>query len=590
LLIGAHEERPTLSTLGSSRWHTTYVKAQQSIIGYAKDLLDQMAKREISGGFCFPKDSSLTQLFDESFPFVETEDQKKALTDIKQDMCSTAPMDRLLCGDVGYGKTEIAMRAAFKAIADGGKQVLFLVPTTILALQHYETCKKRMTEFPVRIACLTRFSSLKQCKEILRGMQEGSIDLLIGTHRMVQRHLTCKDLGLLIIDEEQRFGVRTKEFIKKYKVGVDCLTLSATPIPRTLYLSLIGIRSISEISTPPQDRLPIQSFLVGRNKETIKQALLREFSRNGQAFFIHNRIETLPRVFSELQQLIPQAKIITIHGQMDADEIDTLFQCFKQGDVDLLLSTTLVENGIDIPNANTIFIDNADHFGMADLYQLRGRVGRWNRPAYAYFLLASPDTLSDLPRKRLQALVQNSGYGSGLKIALRDLELRGAGNILGEQQSGHVSSIGFHLYCKLLKKAIESLKKKTSIQEVDTKLELVSTPVESKIPETFISEPSLRMELYYRLGNSSSSQEVHDILTEIEDRFGPLPQELLFLGMWTRIRIEASLKGITLVKVDTRTCHIEKGKMACSFPLPKYKKESSYFETAFITLLQTLPI
>jgi len=589
--IGSREEAPSLSVLGSSKWQKTYTQAQQAIVGYAKDLLDQTAKREVGGGFCFPPDSTMMQMFEESFAFEETQDQQRAITDIKQDMCSPKAMDRLLCGDVGYGKTEVAMRAAFKAICDGGKQVIVLVPTTLLALQHYDTFKERMVNFPIQMTVLTRFSTPKQCREILERMQSGSLDLLIGTHRIVQSRLTCKDLGLLIIDEEQRFGVRVKEHIKKYKTGVDCLTLSATPIPRTLYFSLIGIREISEISTPPQDRLPITSLLVEKDQALIKSALRREFARDGQAFFIHNRIETLPKVFNELKNLVPEAKIAMTHGQMDAEEIDTVFQSFKQGESDLLLSTTLVENGIDIPNANTIFIDRADCFGMADLYQLRGRVGRWNRPAYAYFLLSKGTTLTEVAKRRLQTLVDNSGYGSGLKIAMRDLEIRGAGDILGEQQSGHVSSIGFHLYCKLLKKAIEALKKQSPLSFFETKVEF---PWEAKIPEEFVEEPSLRMEIYYRLGNTSSLEEVGEILAELQDRFGPLPRPVLLLGLFTRIRIQATVLQITLLKFGERTFYAEKtiGSILYknTFPLPRLGKDLTVFEQEFLSKLKAWPL
>lgn len=417
--VGAKEESVTFNTLGSKKWQNTYQKTQATILGYAQQLLERAAERSIQPGFCYPPDSLEMEMFEEEFPFVETEDQKSAIDALKQDMSSDKSMDRLICGDVGYGKTEVAMRAAFKAAHDGKKQVAVLVPTTVLAVQHYENFVARMANFPVRIAVISRFCSAKESKDILQKVKAGEIDILIGTHRLISKDVQFQNLGLLIIDEEQRFGVRAKEHLKAMKCGVDCLTLSATPIPRTLYMSLIGIKEVSIVSTPPQDRLPIQTIIAERNSELIQNALLREFSRDGQAFFIHNRVESLPRVQEEIRKLVPQAKIVSGHGQMDPEEIDAVFHSFKQGNSDLLLSTTIVENGIDIPNANTILIDRADQFGMADLYQLRGRVGRWNRPAYAYLLVNKLSTLPELAKKRLEALADASGYGGGLKIAMK---------------------------------------------------------------------------------------------------------------------------------------------------------------------------
>ncbi|MES2199392.1 MAG: transcription-repair coupling factor [Chlamydiota bacterium] len=553
--IGSHEERPTFSVLGTKKWQKIYADAQKSILGYAQDLLQNTAKRTVAAGFCFPKDSTYMQMFEEEFPFSETEDQLRAIAEFKLDMSSDKAMDRLICGDVGYGKTEVALRAAFKAAFDGKKQVAVLVPTTLLAMQHYETFKARMANFPLSIALLSRFSSAKKTRETLEELKNGSIDIVIGTHRLISKDIAFKDLGLLIIDEEQRFGVRAKEHIKSLKTGVDCLTLSATPIPRTLYMSLIGIREVSVINTPPHDRLPIKSIVIEKDQAVIEQAILREFAREGQVFFIHNRIETLPKVYHDLQKLIPSAKIVMGHGQMGSDEIEAVFSSFKSGEADILLSTTIVENGIDISNANTIFIDRADQFGMADLYQLRGRVGRWNRTAYAYFLTPKNQCLSELAQKRLRTLADSSGYGSGMKIALRDLELRGAGDILGTQQSGQISAVGFHLYCKMLKKAVEALKNQKPLQLTDTKLEFTT---EAKLPADYVNEPSLRMEFYYRLGNASSSEEVDEILAELQDRFGKAPKEALLLCLFSRIKVEASSLHITCIKFDRFTMQVEK--------------------------------
>jgi transcription-repair coupling factor (superfamily II helicase) len=366
--------------------------------------------------------------------------------------------------------------------------------------------------------------SNKEVKETLKKVASGSVDILIGTHRIISPDVVFKDLGLIIIDEEQRFGVRAKEHLKKAILGVDCLTLSATPIPRTLYLSLIGAKEISVINTPPQDRLPIKSVLADRDPLLIQNALLRELSRDGQSYFIHNRVESIFQVKEELQKLLPQARIVVGHGQMSSDDIDEVFHSFKSGMADILVATTIVENGIDIPNANTILIDKADQFGMADLYQLRGRVGRWNRPAYAYFLTAKGQRMPELSRKRLYALIESSGHGGGMKVAMRDLEIRGAGDILGVQQSGQISAIGFHLYCKLLKKTVDAMKKKQPIHFLETKIE---SSMEARIPDEYINEPSLRMEIYHRLGEASGSADVSSLLEEIQDRFGPAPESVL---------------------------------------------------------------
>jgi transcription-repair coupling factor (superfamily II helicase) len=571
--IGAKEEIPTLSQLGSNRWQKTRTAAQQAIIGYADQLIRMYAERTLHGGYLFPPDSHEVQLFESDFPFTETEDQLNAIATIKEDMQSTKAMDRLICGDVGYGKTEVAMRAAFKAVVDGKKQVAVLVPTTVLAMQHFETFSTRMANFPINIAVLSRFRSSREIKETLQKAAEGKVDILIGTHRLISKDVIFKDLGLLIIDEEQRFGVRAKEHLKRLKVGVDCITLSATPIPRTLYLSLIGAKEISVINTPPQDRLPIKSLIAERDPQLIKNALMRELSRDGQAFFIHNRIETIFRISEEVQNLLPEARVVTGHGQMSADELDSVFHAFKNGQADILIATTIIENGIDIPNANTILIDRADTFGLADLYQMRGRVGRWNRPAYAYFLVPRARELPELTRRRLHALTESSGFGAGMKIAMRDLEIRGAGDILGTQQSGQISSIGFHLYCKLLKKAIEALKKKSSPSFTEAKMEF---SFDACLPEEYINETSLRMEIYHRLGESIDMEEVDAILAELKDRFGPYPPQVLWLYHLTRLRLFASAHHFTWLKFENLTFSAERqsGKTLVrkTMALPRTKK------------------
>lgn len=557
--IGANEEVPKMHTLGSNRWKKAKEITERAILEYAADLLQLYAQREMAGGFQYPEDSPDIKAFEEDFPFVETEDQLAAISSVKADMISNKAMDRLICGDVGYGKTEVAMRAAFKAVVDGRKQVAILVPTTVLAMQHYENFVDRMSNFPINIGVLSRFRTPKQIRETLEKVAQGSIDIVIGTHRIISEDVIFKDLGLIIIDEEQRFGVKAKEHLKKLKAGVDCLTMSATPIPRTLYMSLISARDMSVISTPPQDRLPITTVIAEPNDILLKNALHRELARDGQVYVIHNRVESIFEVASHIKKLLPQARIAVGHGQMSSDEIDGVFHAFKSGNADILIATTIVENGIDIPNANTILIDRADQFGLADLYQLRGRVGRWNRRAYAYFLVPRLHSLPEISRKRLNALAETSGYGGGMKIAMRDLEIRGAGNILGMEQSGHVSTIGFHLYCKLLKRTIQAMQGKVPSVICETKLEF---PVDARLPENYVNETHLRMEIYQRLGEAISLEEVDAIWAEIQDRFGPPPESAEWLYFLSRVRVYGAMNGYTLMKLDkmSLTTEQQKGK------------------------------
>ncbi len=555
--IGGSEDVPKLHTLGSNRWKKTKEQTESAILTYATDLLQLYARREVSGGMSFPEDGDDMKAFEEDFPYVETEDQLAAIANFKEDMHSTKAMDRLICGDVGYGKTEVAMRAAFKAVADGRKQVAVLVPTTVLAMQHYENFVDRMRHFPINIAVLSRFRTAKQIRESLEGLAKGSVDIVIGTHRIISDDVIFKELGLIIIDEEQRFGVKAKEHLKKIKAGVDCLTLSATPIPRTLYMSLIGARDMSVINTPPQDRLPITTIITESHDQTLKNALLRELTRDGQAYIIHNRVESIYDRASHIQKLLPQARIVVGHGQMSSDEIDTVFHLFKSGKADILVATTIIENGIDIPNANTILIDRADQFGLAELYQLRGRVGRWNRRAYAYFLVPKLAALPELSRKRLNALAEASGYGGGMKIAMRDLEIRGAGNILGTEQSGHVSAIGFHLYCKMLKKTIRALQGQAPTLAVDTKIEF---PFDARLPEEYVNEVSLRMEMYHRFGEANALEDLELLWAELQDRYGLPPKQAEWLYYIGRIRIHAAQRGYTLLKLEKLSLNLEQQK------------------------------
>ncbi len=555
--VGAGEESPKLHGLGNNRWKKSREQTEKAIIGYASELLKFYAEREMQGGYSFATDSLDTAQFEEEFPYIETEDQLQAIRDVKNDMMSKKAMDRLICGDVGYGKTEVAMRAAFKAVVDGKKQVAVLVPTTVLALQHYETFRDRMQSFGVRVEVLSRFRTAAENKKIVSLIEKGAVDIIVGTHRLIQKDITFKDLGLIIIDEEQRFGVKAKEHLKMVKVGVDCVTLSATPIPRTLYMSLVGARDLSVISTPPIDRLPIKTIIADPDDQLIQTALLRELNRDGQAYFIHNRIESIYETASYLQKLLPKAKIGVGHGQMDGDELDLVFHAFKKGELDILVATSIVENGIDIPNANTIIVDNADYFGISDLYQLRGRVGRWNRRAFAYFIIPKRRSLSEVARKRLEAIAQAGGYGGGMRVAMRDLEMRGAGDIIGTEQSGHVSTIGFHLYCKLLKRTIDSLQGKAPSYTLETRVEI---PFDARLPDFYVNEVSLRMEIYQRLGDSFTKDEVDAIWAEVIDRFGTPPEQAKWLYHLSRLRVHAAQGGYTHVKVDNVTLLYERKK------------------------------
>jgi len=555
--IGTKEEKPILNILGSTKWQKTKEKALKNIVGYAKELLNLYAMRTLDRGFIYPKDSEEQKIFENLFEYDETTDQIKAIEEIKEDMYQKKPIERLVCGDVGYGKTEVAMRAVFKAVYDGKKQVAILVPTTILAIQHFETFSERMKEFPIIIEKISRFNNPSKNKEILQKTKEGKIDILIGTHRILSKDIFFKNLGLIIIDEEQRFGVKAKEHLKVLKKNVDSLSLSATPIPRTLYMSLIKVRDISTINTPPQDRLPIKTIICENDDKIIKDAIIREITREGQIFFVHNKIESIYKRKEELQRLLPNIKILLVHGRMKSKEIDLIFHSFKKGKADLLITTTIIENGIDIFNCNTILIDNADKFGLSDLYQLRGRVGRWNKTAYCYLLIPKNKKVSEISQKRLSSLIESSSLGSGIKIAMKDLEIRGSGDILGEQQSGHISEIGFNLYLKLLKKAIDHLKDNKPVNLIETKLEFT---LPAFIPNDYISDGEIRFEIYHRLGNALSSKDIDEIEKELKDRFGNIPKEVSYLLSLSKIKLHASSYKIISLKLKKMTLHIQKDK------------------------------
>ncbi|MCB1181530.1 MAG: transcription-repair coupling factor [Chlamydiia bacterium] len=585
--IGATDELPELHTLGSSRWQKAKQRTEKAILSYAQDLIKLEAQRELKGGFVYPQNSDLVTQFAEEFPYIETEDQLAALNHISNDMTSKKAMNRLVCGDVGYGKTEVAMRAAFKAVVDGNKQVAVLVPTTVLAMQHFETFSERMAGYPVHVGILSRFRTPKQQKETLEKLASGQIDIVIGTHRLVSPDVIFKDLGLIIIDEEQRFGVKAKEHLKKAQQEVDCLTLSATPIPRTLYLSLVGAREMSLINTPPEDRLPIQTIIASKSDQVVKTAILRELARDGQVFYIHNRVETIFDVSGTIRKLVPEARIVVGHGQMSSKELDEIFHAFKTGKANILIATTIIENGIDIPNANTILIDRADQFGLADLYQIRGRVGRWNKKAYCYFLVNNLSTLSEISRKRLSALASASGHGGGMKVAMHDLEIRGAGNILGTEQSGHISTIGFSLYCKMLKKTIRALKnKQTEVFSTDVKIEF---PYDARLPTHYVNEIELRLELYGRLGEIETHDEITALFQEIEDRFGLKPPEVRWLEAIAHLKLFAASNQFTHLTIKKRLLEArqEHGKKRVLHKRIEISSQISP-ETLFIIITNTL--
>lgn len=539
--VGSEGAVPRLSKMGGSDWKRVTTKAAKAVTELAEELLRLYAQRQIVTGHAFAPDNHYQEEFEEAFPYEETPDQLKAIGEIKADMEKPQPMERLLCGDVGYGKTEVAVRAAFKAIMDG-KQVAVMVPTTVLAQQHYLTFKGRMGGFGVRVAMINRFYSPKEQKQILEDLAHGKIDLLIGTHRLLQQDVHFPDLGLLIIDEEQRFGVGQKEKLKKWCLGIDVLTLSATPIPRTLHLALVNGRDMSVIESPPEDRIPVETYVSEYSDGMIKEAIERELRRGGQVYYVHNRVSGLDAIAGRLKKLVPGITIKMGHGKMNEEMLEDAMVAFYEGQCDVLLCTTIVENGLDVPNANTIIIDGAENFGLSQLYQMRGRVGRSSRLAYAYFVYKPNRALSEIAQKRLQAIRDFTELGAGFKIAMRDLEIRGAGNILGSQQHGHIAGIGFAAYCKLLEETITRLKtgKEIAPPEPDPVLDL---NVEAYIPNAYIEDPRFKMELYRRCADLEYSQR-EDFLDEIYDRFGNLPEEVMNLWRVSCVRSLCKLMGI----------------------------------------------
>ncbi|MDA2935435.1 transcription-repair coupling factor, partial [Acidobacteria bacterium AH-259-D05] len=537
---GGDGTAPRIDRLGGASWEKTKRRIKKSMRSYAEDLLKLYARRELAKGHAFSADDALSREFDEAFEYEETQDQLAAIQDMKRDMEAPTPMDRLICGDVGYGKTEIAMRGAFKAVNDS-KQVALLAPTTVLTLQHFNTFRERFQGFPVNIEMISRFQSRAEQAEILQGTEPGLVDVLIGTHRLLSKDVRFRDLGLIIVDEEQRFGVAQKEKLKKMKTTVDVLSLSATPIPRTLNMSLIGLRDLSIIETPPRDRLAIQTVVVRFNKNLIRSAIDLELKRQGQIFFVHNSVETIYSIANMIQEIVPHARVAVAHGQMREKQLEKVMVDFLDYRYDLLVSTTIIENGLDIGRANTLIVNRADRFGLSQLYQLRGRVGRSNRRAYAYFLIPSEETLTGDAGKRLAALKEFSDLGAGFRVAAHDLEIRGAGNLLGSEQHGQIDAVGFELYMKLLERTMQELRGEEVREEVQTSIDL---RLDIQIPEHYISDSNLRLWLYKRVASASGEASLDDLQEEIVDRFGRYPNSVSHLFEYAKLRLRAQVLSI----------------------------------------------
>ncbi|MEB3376825.1 transcription-repair coupling factor [Pediococcus pentosaceus] len=533
--VAVEGKSPKLNKLGGSDWAKTKKNVASKIEDIADDLIELYAKREAEKGFAFKPDDSYQRQFDNDFPYTETPDQLRSIEEIKKDMERERPMDRLLVGDVGYGKTEVALRAAFKAV-ESGKQVAILVPTTILAQQHFDTMNERFEGYPIATGILSRFQTGAQVKETLEGLKDGSVDVIVGTHRLLSKDVEFKDLGLLVIDEEQRFGVKHKERIKELKSQVDVLTLTATPIPRTLNMSMIGVRDLSVIETPPTNRYPIQTYVMEENAGAIREGIMREMRRNGQVFYLHNRVQDIEKVVAEIEALVPEARVGYIHGQMTEKQLEDILFEFIAGEYDVLVTTTIIETGIDIPNANTLFVENADHMGLSQLYQLRGRIGRSSRVAYAYFLYQKNRVLTELGEKRLEAIKDFTELGSGFKIAMRDLSIRGAGNLLGKQQHGFIDSVGYDLYSQMLADAVKKKQGKKVKRRSDSE---ISLGIEGFLPSSYIEDEQQKIEFYKRLRQANSHEEVVDIQDDMLDRFGDYPAEVDNLLQITDLKIIA---------------------------------------------------
>lgn len=549
--VASEDKMPRLNKLGGTEWKKTKAKVQQSVEDIADELIELYKEREMSVGYQYGPDSAEQNDFELDFPYELTPDQAKSITEIKGDMEQQKPMDRLLCGDVGYGKTEVAVRAAFKAVLEG-KQVAFLVPTTILAQQHYETLIERMQDFPIDIELISRFRTTKEIKEVKEGLKSGKVDIVVGTHKLLGKDITYKDLGLLIVDEEQRFGVRHKERIKSLKTNVDVLTLTATPIPRTLHMSMLGVRDLSVIETPPENRFPVQTYVLEQNSNFIKEALERELSRDGQVFYLYNKVQSIYEKREQLQMLLPDASIGVAHGQMTERDLEETMIGFINHEYDILVTTTIIETGVDVPNANTLIIEEADRFGLSQLYQLRGRVGRSSRIGYAYFLHPANKVLTETAEDRLQAIKEFTELGSGFKIAMRDLNIRGAGNLLGKQQHGFIDSVGFDLYSQMLEEAVNEKRGITPEQNDAPEVE-IELNIDAYLPAEYIQNEQAKIEIYKKLRKTDSEAQLIDVKDELIDRFNEYPVEVERLLDMMEVKIHALHAGVTLIK--------DKGKM-----------------------------
>ncbi|GCE25301.1 transcription-repair-coupling factor [Dictyobacter alpinus] len=546
--IGMGDSVPALSKLGTTEWTRAKSKVKENVQEVARELLRLYSIREAAQGHAFPPDSDQPWLqeLEDGFPYQETPDQQRSIDEVKADMERPRPMDRLVCGDVGYGKTEVALRAAFKCVLDQ-HQVAILVPTTVLALQHYNNFKERLKAYPVRVELLSRFRSEKEQKQILEDLALGKVDIIIGTHRLIQKDVVFLNLGLLVVDEEQRFGVIHKERLKQLRTEIDVLTMTATPIPRTLHMSLVNLRDMSIIETPPQERLPIRTTIREYDDALIREAILREIDRGGQVFFVHNRVQGIQVLAQKLQRLIPEARIIVGHGQMNEEQLERVMVGFSNGDYDVLISTTIIENGLDIPNANTIIVNNAAFFGLSQLYQLRGRVGRATQQAYAYFFYGKNAKLTPIQEKRLRAIFEATELGAGFRIAMKDLEIRGAGSLLGAEQSGFMNSVGFDLYCKLLADSVQELQGKQA--EAGTPTTSVDLPIDAYLPDEYIGDRTLKVNFYQRLANLKDAQQVEAMAAEMADRFGPIPEQVHNLLELVNLKVEAAHLGYEAISV-----------------------------------------
>ncbi len=546
--IGGFSGKPPLSKVGGKRWQKQKEAVQEAVKDLAKEMLQIQAARASIPGIRYPQDTPWMKEFEAEFPYTETQDQLAAMHEIKNDMQDPQPMDRLICGDVGFGKTELAIRAAFKAV-EQGKQVAILVPTTVLAEQHERTFRQRMADYPFKVDSLSRFKTPKEQKLTLRALREGNIDIIIGTHRLLSKDIAFNDLGLVVIDEEQRFGVEHKQRLLAYRMTVDVLTLTATPIPRTLHMSMLGLRDISSLSTAPLDRRAIVTEVIPFDKKRIKQALIRELNREGQVYFVHNKVHDIKAFAADIQALVPDAKIVIGHGQMAGRDLEKVMLKFMRKEADILVSTTIIESGIDNPNANTMFIHEADRFGLAGLHQLRGRVGRWKHRAYCYLLLPEQRQLTEISAKRLKAIEQYSMLGAGFKIAMRDLEIRGAGNLLGAEQSGHIAAVGYEMYCQLLEQAAKKLNNKTDLKTANTHLQL---PLTGQFPKQYITSDKFRMEAYRRLARAQTLKDLDQVTQDITDAYGKPPQRAQDLIDLTEIRIAVCTHKTTMLKLEEK--------------------------------------